>query len=186
MLKWVSAYFALRVANDACFSQGCDVDCSKGAPIHGTVHWSQFTPLLLQVFGPQWFESGTISVAFKNIVTHLQPVKAFIEKPQEGHAASVVDIWMEHVDGTPVLDGTASIGNVEPTEVSRQLARIKPIVGGLVFMPHPVGTKTVNVEKAKISFGVPIGPLFPFTLEQKLECITEYHRECLHGAPNAN
>ena len=84
---------------------------------------------------------------------------------------------MEHLDGTPVLNGTASIGDAGPTEVSRQLAKIKPVNGGLVFMPHPVGTKTINVEKAKVSFGVSIGPLFPYTLEQKLECITEYHRE---------
>ena len=144
-----------------------------GAPIHGTVHWSQFTPLLLQAFGPQWFETGTISVAFKNIVTHLQPVKAFIEQPEEGQTSC--DIWMEHLDGTPVLDGTASIGDIDATEVSRQLAKVKPVKGGLVFMPQSVGTTTTNVEKAKISFGEPIGPLFPFTLEQKLECITEYH-----------
>ena len=34
------------------------------APIHGTVHWSQLTPLLLEAFGKEWFETGCISVHF--------------------------------------------------------------------------------------------------------------------------
>ena len=53
----------------------------SAAPIHGTVHWSQFTPLLLKAFGKEWFETGSISVHFQNAVSHLQPVKAFMARP---------------------------------------------------------------------------------------------------------
>jgi len=164
----------------------------SGAPIHGTVHWSQLTPLLLKVFGAEWFEHGTISVSFKTIVSHLQPVKAFIEKPKTIMAANPpspnnsgrqVMIWMEHADGRVVFDGTASLqnknngdGTTKITMVEKQLQRIKPVQGKLVFVPYPVGTKTLNVEEAQINWNKIIGThLFPFTLEKKLEIITEWH-----------
>merc|ERR1719247_3345540 len=51
----------------------------------------------------------------------------------------------------------------------------KPVKGALVFVRAAVGTRSTNVETARIDFGTQIGPLFPFTLERKLEIITEYH-----------
>lgn len=67
------------------------------APIHGTVHWSQLTPLLLEAFGKEWFETGCISVHFVKMVGHLQPVRCFLES--EGSQRKV---WMEHMDGSSV------------------------------------------------------------------------------------
>ena len=149
---------------------------TDGAPIHGTVHFSQFTPLLLKVYGHEWFERGTISVAFKNPVSHLQPVKAFIERRKGEKRPKQVQIWMEHLDGRLVFDGTASLGEDDGnTKVDQQLKRIKPLEGQLVFIPHEIGTRTLGVEQAKLEFGKVIGDLFPFTPEQKLEVITEWH-----------
>ena len=76
-----------------------------GAPIHGTVHWSQFTPLLLEAFGSEWFETGSISVHFVNMVTHLQPVRAFMSRPDPNKKAQQTDIWMEHMDYRCTLHG---------------------------------------------------------------------------------
>lgn len=166
------------------------------APIHGTVHWSQFTPLLLEAFGPAWFETGSISVHFKTPVSHLQPVRAFAAMPASGTCTPTeaggaaaplqLDIWMEHMDGRVVLQGTASVGARStvfataaaahpPTMAARKIAGIKPVVGELLFVRAPVGTKSTNVETARIDFDREIGPLFPFTLNQKLKIITEYH-----------
>jgi hypothetical protein len=168
----------------------------KAAPIHGTVHWSQFTPLLLQLFGPTWFESGSISVHFKTMVSHLQPVRAFASLPggtsgttaQNGRFAdgfNQVGIWMELWDGRVVLEGTASVGrrpsDAPATMIETKLAEVKPVKGQLVFIRHPVGTATLppatkaDQETAQIDFAQTIGPLFPFTLTEKLDCITEYH-----------
>lgn len=148
------------------------------APIHGTVHWSQFTPLLLQAFGPAWFETGSISVHFVTPVAHMQPVRAFMARPDPNKTAQQVDIWMEHVNGLVVLEGTASVGlkrGEMKTMAQRRLAGVKPVKGNLVFTRHPVGTATVGVETARIDFDDVVGPLFPFTLNQKLEIITEFH-----------
>eukprot|EP00930_Biecheleria_cincta_P015046 TRINITY_DN12683_c0_g1_i1.p1 TRINITY_DN12683_c0_g1~~TRINITY_DN12683_c0_g1_i1.p1 ORF type:complete len:339 (+),score=33.98 TRINITY_DN12683_c0_g1_i1:62-1078(+) len=150
-----------------------------GAPIHGTVHWSQFTPLLLQAFGPAWFETGSISVHFVTMVTHMQAVRAFISKPDPSKHAQQVDIWMEHMDGRVVLEGTASVG-LKPGEMTtianKKMAASKPVKGSLLFIRHPVGTKSLNKVPMKIGFTGPVHPqMFPFTLKEKLECITEFH-----------
>jgi len=148
------------------------------APIHGTVHWSQCTPLFLQAFGPAWFETGSISVHFVTIVSHLQPVRAFMSKPDPSKTAQQVDIWMEHMDGRVVFEGTASVG-LKPHEmttmVQSKIAGIKPVKGNLVFERHEIGTKSTNEEFAKIDFDTAIGPLFPFTHTKKLEIITEFN-----------
>mmetsp|Transcript_67187 Transcript_67187/g.119610 ORF Transcript_67187/g.119610 Transcript_67187/m.119610 type:complete len:346 (+) Transcript_67187:41-1078(+) len=148
------------------------------APIHGTVHWSQFTPLLLKAFGPSWFETGSLSVHFITPVSHMQPVRAFVAKPDPAKQAQQVEIWMEHIDGRMVLQGTASVGlkrGEMTTMVQSKIASIKPVKGNLVFQRQPVGAKTENEERAFITFDSPIGPLFPFTHSKKLEIITEYH-----------
>lgn len=148
----------------------------KGAPIHGTVHFSQFTPLLLKAFGPAWFECGTFSVHFRTPVTHLQPVKAFIERPKKKNQQC--RIWMEHVDGQVVFEGTASCGlkkGQEVTMAESRISKIKPVKGGLLFVRREVGTQTLNIEKACLKFDQVIGPLFPFSVNDKLEIITEWH-----------
>lgn len=151
----------------------------SGAPIHGTVHWSQFTPLFLQAFGPAWFETGSISVQFKTMVQHLQPVRAFMAKPDPNKKAQQVAIWMEHADGRVVLEGTASVG-LKPsemtTEVGSRLASIKPVKTPLLFERRPVGEKSLTKEPMSIEWEGPVHPhTFPFTLNRKLEIITEYH-----------
>eukprot|EP00927_Polykrikos_kofoidii_P052230 TRINITY_DN46004_c0_g1_i1.p1 TRINITY_DN46004_c0_g1~~TRINITY_DN46004_c0_g1_i1.p1 ORF type:complete len:339 (-),score=62.17 TRINITY_DN46004_c0_g1_i1:111-1127(-) len=150
-----------------------------GAPIHGTVHWSQFTPLLLTAFGPAWFETGSISVHFVSMVLHLQPVRAFMGKPEMNKTAQQVDIWMEHMDGRVVLEGTASVG-LKPGEMTtmaqKKVSATKPVKGNLLFVRQPIGAKTLSKVPMSIGFGGMVHPaLFPFTLKQKLECITEFH-----------
>jgi len=59
--------------------------------------------------------------------------------------------------------------------VDKQLKRVKPIRGNLVFVPQKVGTITLETEHAKLEWGTNIGELFPFTPEEKLRIITEWH-----------
>ncbi|CAJ1362631.1 unnamed protein product [Effrenium voratum] len=155
----------------------------KLAPIHGTVHWSQLTPLLLKAFGHAWFETGCISVHFLNMVGHLQPVRAFLEdceKPQR-------KVWMEHLDGRRVFEGTASVGEHGVTMAQARIASIKPVKGRLLFNRHAAGTCSLEPEPARIDFDKVVGPLFPFTHRRKLELITEWHpwysEEAGHTSP---
>ena len=78
-----------------------------GAPIEGPTHFSQFVPLLHEVFGDDWFVRGCISAHYQNMVVEGEEVRAMVEKsPTDG----VVRIAAEKRDGTPVLMGTASVG----------------------------------------------------------------------------
>mmetsp|Transcript_29611 Transcript_29611/g.61143 ORF Transcript_29611/g.61143 Transcript_29611/m.61143 type:complete len:340 (-) Transcript_29611:21-1040(-) len=162
----------------------------KLAPIHGTVHWSQLTPLLLQAFGSAWFETGSVSVHFVNMVGHRQPVRAYIAKPDPSKSAQQVDIWMEHLDGRLVFEGTASVG-LRPGEMTTmaqsKMARMKPVSGKLLFTRYDPGTRSLEPEPARIEFDKVIGPLFPFTHRRKLEIITEFHpwfsEEAGHTSP---
>ena len=153
----------------------------SAAPIHGTVHWSQLTPLLLRAFGPAWFETGCISVHFVTPVSHMQPVRAFIEAPSGKAGPGVpgqLRVWMEHIDGRVVFDGTASAGlgrGEEVTMADRRMRMIKPVEGSLVFQPHAVGTTTLATEDVALRFDTPIGPVFPFSVNDKLDVITEWH-----------
>eukprot|EP00435_Cladocopium_sp_Y103_P057486 s50_g19.t1 len=144
----------------------------KLAPIHGTVHWSQLTPLLLEAFGAAWFETGSISVHFVNMVGHLQPVRAFLEISDQNQRK----VWMEHLDGRLVFDGTASVGQrSEMTMAQTKIAAVKAVKGRLLFNRHPPKTESLELEDARIDFDQVIGPLFPFTHRRKLELITEFH-----------
>src|SRR5258707_15852468 len=55
----------------------------SGAPIEGPTHFSQFDPLLFQVFGQEWFESGCISAHYKNMVVEGEQVRALVEYSPE-------------------------------------------------------------------------------------------------------
>ena len=49
----------------------------RGGTVAGSVHMDQFPPLLIEAFGPQWFETGSLSLYFRNATTDGEPVQAF-------------------------------------------------------------------------------------------------------------
>jgi hypothetical protein len=84
--------------------------------VAGSVHMDQFPPLLLEAFGPSWFETGTLSLYFKFATTDGEPVQAFVERPAPGSTDAQVRAWMTSPDGTLIAEGTASVGHpAEPT-----------------------------------------------------------------------
>jgi hypothetical protein len=88
----------------------------RGGTVAGSVHMDQFPPLLLEAFGPSWFETGTLSLYFKFATTDGEPVQAFVERPAPGGTDAQVRAWMTSPDGTLIAEGTASVGHpAEPT-----------------------------------------------------------------------
>ena len=90
--------------------------------------------------------------ALQTPVSHLEPVRAFIEKPHEpevGDEDQLLRIFMEHMDGRIVFEGTASASLVPGmlTTAAAKIQSIKPVQGELLFARRAVGTKTTNVEK---------------------------------------
>jgi hypothetical protein len=90
----------------------------RGGTIAGSVHMDQFVPVLVDVLGAAWFESGSLSLTFRHATISGDPVIAMVARPASGPPAQV-EARMEQPDGTLVASGTASVGAVdEPSHLS--------------------------------------------------------------------
>lgn len=145
-----------------------------GAPIEGPTHFSQFVPLLHEVFGDAWFERGCISAHYQTMVVEGEEVRVMVE-----HVApdQVAKISAEKRDGTPVLTGTASLGpDYGETELDRRRAKLRPADQLVILSELEVGQLGAgNPEQAQMAFGQNMGAMYPFSLEEKLQKITEQH-----------
>jgi hypothetical protein len=100
----------------------------RGGTVAGSVHLDQFPPLLVQAFGERWFETGSLSLYFRNATTDGEPVQAFVAAPAGEGPDQQVPAWMTQPDGTLVAEGTASVGEpAEPSALSaRDLRQVDP------------------------------------------------------------
>jgi hypothetical protein len=100
----------------------------RGGTVAGSVHMDQFPPLLLEAFGTQWFETGSLSLYFRNATTDNEPVQAFVGRPPAGSTDAQVRAWATTGSGIIVGEGTASVGNpAEPSALrSRDLRPADP------------------------------------------------------------
>ena len=142
-------------------------------PIEGPTHYSQFVPLLLDLWGPAFLERGCISFHYQNACTEGDRVRAFVARPASD-SESVLRLWAEKTDGTPVLTGTATIGpEYAASELDTRLARLRPPERLLILEDLHVGMRGKSREEVAMDFDQHMGALYPFTLNQKLEVITE-------------
>eukprot|EP01006_Ploeotia_vitrea_P004637 TRINITY_DN115051_c0_g1_i1.p1 TRINITY_DN115051_c0_g1~~TRINITY_DN115051_c0_g1_i1.p1 ORF type:complete len:309 (+),score=24.34 TRINITY_DN115051_c0_g1_i1:35-961(+) len=157
------------------------------APIHGTTHFTQFSPLLIRVFGNRWLESGSLSIHFVSPVGHLEPVQCFVDLPTKENQTQV-KVWMNKENGTRVLQGTASVGtgNYDETEVDKQINKLKARGGQenltlQLIKGMKVGAK-LNPELSRvcINFDDYLGSTFPYVYREKLDRLTE-DLPCYHG-----
>jgi hypothetical protein len=145
----------------------------RAGPIEGPTHFSQFDPLLFQVFGVEWFQTGCISAHYQNMVVEGEEVRAFVKPPAAGER--FVRLWAEKRDGTPVLTGSASIGNANglPHEIQQRIAKLRPATQLVINRDLKVGQKGAATEKIRMGFDQHMGDHYPFTLADKLKVITE-------------
>ena len=146
----------------------------RAGPIEGPTHFSQFDPLLFHVFGQAWFETGCISAHYQNMVVEGEEVRAFVDLPAEAQPG-FVRLRAEKRDGTPVLTGSASIGDATglPHEIQQRIARLRPATGLVINRDLKVGQRGAVVEKITMGFDSHLGDHYPFTLADKLQVITE-------------
>lgn len=87
----------------------------RGGTVAGDIHMNQFPPVLVEIFGEQWFERGNLSLNFKNATVDLETVQVFAEplKPGENQTR----VWMERDDGMLVCSGTAALGDHSRSEL---------------------------------------------------------------------
>jgi hypothetical protein len=141
-----------------------------GAPIEGPTHFSQIDPLAVERWGRTWFERGCVSAHFLNMVIEGEWVRAAFEPV----TATLARIAAEKADGTPVLAGTASLGSDDPTELDERRRRGLGDPGELHIVDQlELGMRVDVPDPVSMGFDDHNGNLYPFTLAQKLERITE-------------
>ena len=162
----------------------------QAGPIEGPTHFSQFVPLLQEIWGDAWLERGCLSSHFQNMCVEGDEVRAFAEVPVDG--SSSTRIWAEKADATPVLMGTATLGDessgeFSESELDQRMARLRLPERLLILERMSVGLQGVVSDPVKMDFDQHMGALYPFSLKQKLEVITEnssyYHPATAADSP---
>ena len=144
----------------------------QAGPIEGPTHFSQFVPLLAEVCGQDWFERGCFSAHFQNMVVEGEQVRAFIERPAPG--ATRIRAWAEKADGTPVLEASASLGPDDgDTLLDQRMAKLRAPEKLVILSDLHVGMAGEKDEHVRMGPDQNMGKLYPFSLNQKLERITE-------------
>jgi hypothetical protein len=142
-----------------------------GAPIEGPTHFSQVDPLAVALWGDAWFERGCISSHFRTMVVEGEHVQ--VSMTTTGPNAARVEAHKE--DGTPVLVGTASIGpDHGQTELEARLAAQGDPGELFVIDRLEVGMQTSG-DVATMTRNERNGSAYPFSLDEKLNRITEPH-----------
>ena len=140
-----------------------------GAPIEGPTHFSQFDALAVERWGPTWFERGCISSHFLNMVVEGEEVQATLRPTGDG----IATIGAVKRDGTPVLTGSATLGAAHETELDRRRVRGLGDPGELFIVDQLEIGMTSDPVVVTMGFDDHNGALYPFTLRQKLDTITE-------------
>ena len=121
----------------------------RGGTIAGSTHMDQFPPILLEVFGPAWFETGSLSLYFRHATVDGEAVQAFVEHPDD--AVRQPRAWMTMADGTLVAEGTASViaGADEPTALYARDLRHDP--AGLRILARLSGAMAIERATARVT-----------------------------------
>ena len=100
----------------------------RGGTVAGAIHMEQFPPLLLEMFGADFWQTGTLSMYFRSATVDREPVRCLTTEPKRVGNIRRTNVLMEKEDGTIVASGTASCGgHDEKSELRRKLESIRPI-----------------------------------------------------------
>ena len=112
----------------------------RGGTIPGTVHLTHFRPILDELFGNRWYETGSISMYYTFATLDGEEVRAVVDGSRSLDRDVQFAAWVENREGKVVCKGTVAVGNPAlsvpyvrslplencPPDASRVLARMKP------------------------------------------------------------
>ncbi|MGA1341885.1 MAG: hypothetical protein ACO33A_02380 [Hyphomonas sp.] len=146
----------------------------RAGPIEGPTHFSQFVPLLAEVWGDAWYERGCFSSHFLNMVFEGEKVRAEIDRPAPGAMRTLARAFKE--DGTPVLEASASLGpDHGETLLEARMKALRPAGDLVILADLKVGMTGRDNEIVRMGPDQHMGDLYPFSLADKLKVITETH-----------
>jgi hypothetical protein len=144
----------------------------RAGPIEGPTHFSQFVPLLAHMFGNAWYERGCFSAHYQNMVVEGEEVRAFVTPPEKN--ATRAEAWAQKADGTLVLSASATLGPDHGTTLlEKRMLKLEPPGKLVILADLHVGMAGAQDEPVRMDPDQNMGALYPFSLRDKLERITE-------------
>lgn len=126
----------------------------RGGAVTGTNHLDVFIPVLLEIFGQHWFETGSMSIFYTYMTTDREEVRAVVNVPPEGAKDVQVEAWLEMRDGKKVGQGTVSIGTPNEPSYIRALEMKtngeEPRVLGNIKAGHKMGPYDVRITQEHV------------------------------------
>lgn len=123
-----------------------------GGTVAGSIHMEQFPPLLVQHFGEDWWQRGSLSLYFLQATQHREPVRCQLQPVNNSKA----EVWMENESGERIMAGTAGLGDDPESEVKQRVAAVRPASDIRMFADvvlnqdcDPVPTRTTAAEVAE-------------------------------------
>jgi len=142
----------------------------RGGAIAGSIHLDQFGSVLVDAFGQQWFETGSLGLYFLHPLLDQEPVEGLVDI---GNASPPLtqarcDVHMTTPDGIAVAEGTSSVGAVSaPSPVtSRDRRSMDPSALRMLSKTH-IGMKLPPVvvspsegdQRDRVTSGLMTSPL---------------------------
>lgn len=84
----------------------------RGGAIAGSIHLDQFGPALVDTFGQEWFETGSLGLFFLHPLMDREPVEGFVdlENATPPLRDARVTVTMKTPEDVLVAEGSASVG----------------------------------------------------------------------------
>jgi hypothetical protein len=121
----------------------------RGGTIAGSFHMEQFVPLLCELFGRRWLETGSLSLYFEYATRDEEAVRCFARLPEGDATRGDVrnEVWMDHESGRRVAAGTASGGAPDAdSAVRRRIAAVPPARDLRIYDDVVTGTTGDGVD----------------------------------------
>lgn len=142
----------------------------RGGAVAGSIHLDQFGPALVETFGNEWFERGTLGLYFQHPLLDNEPVEGFIDAGDSALPArdARFDVSMRTPDGTVVAEGTAGAGHVtSPSPVTgRDRRPVDPstlrILAGVTVgmrLPEVLVSPRLGDQRERVTGGIMTAPL---------------------------
>ena len=104
----------------------------KGGTVAGSLHMDQYMPLMLGMFGEDWFKRGNISLYFRQATVDQEAVRCFSQRRPDAPRAR---LRMENEAGDLINDGSAScLGADDESELAGRLKAQTPAPAGALRM----------------------------------------------------
>ncbi len=114
----------------------------RGGTVAGSIHMDQFAPVVLKLYGDDWWKRGNMSFYFRQATVDREPVRAF-GKSGEPHGR----LWMENESGALIAEGTASCqGHDEGTAVENLMKSQDAPHALRILKNVKIGDETTGLE----------------------------------------